>query len=143
MYLLETSALLRATVLLNEPLGAAAEKVIKSSSRKIYISLVSLWEIAVLEKSGKIILTGTPESYFKSALKDLNCKPLPLAIAHINEYQKLNILTYSSPGIDGKQKNHTDPFDRMLIAQAIKEKATIISKDEVFPLYKGVNTIWY
>ncbi len=142
MYLLETSALLRATVVINEPLGAAAKKAIESPNRKIYISLVSLWEIAVLEKAGRVKLTATPEAFFKAALKELNCKPLPLKLTHINEYQKLPLLTYTKPGFINKTKQHTDPFDRMLIAQAIKEKANIISKDEVFPLYKGVKTIW-
>lgn len=140
MYLLETSALLRATGIITEPVGKNAAAII--ASNHVYISMVSLWEIAVLEKAGKLEVNLTPQAYLKQALKDLGGRVLHFKIAHINQYKNLPLLSYETGVLFRKVKTHTDPFDRMLIAQAIEEKCAILTKDEVFPLYSQVKTVW-
>ena len=57
------------------------------------------------------------------------CELLPLELEHLQELLHLDF-------------HHRDPFDRLLIAQAAKEKMTMISKDENFGKYKAIELCW-
>ena len=92
-----------------------------------FVSVESLREIVILWFQKKIeIRLDTAISY----LQRFQITILPIDAGHVKELEKLPILT-----INGDR--HLDPFDRMLIAQSITEKYTIISSDRKFPFYRN------
>ncbi|MCL1933424.1 MAG: type II toxin-antitoxin system VapC family toxin [Candidatus Azobacteroides sp.] len=93
-----------------------------------YASVESLREIVILQSLKKISFALT----INKIITDLQKRQigiLPVEAVHIKELEKLPILN-----INGKK--HEDPFDRLLISQAIAGKYTIISSDSKFPYYK-------
>ncbi|MGM9782175.1 MAG: type II toxin-antitoxin system VapC family toxin [Paludibacteraceae bacterium] len=96
-----------------------------------YVSVVSLQEFVMLVKNNKI-KTKKTLTELVSDLRKYNINILDLKPEHVQCYE-----TLSSPLFHGKK--HDDPFDRILIAQSISERMTIISADTRFPLYKDKN----
>ncbi len=94
----------------------------------LYISVVSLWEIAIKYSLGKLSLPKPFEEVFPYELIKNDIEILPIDIHHI--YQ-LNYLKFY----------HRDPFDRLMIAQAMVENLPIISKDAFFSNY-DVQCLW-
>lgn len=92
------------------------------------VSVVSLQEIVLLKRSRKIETTW-PLNKIIALLENYNIAILDLTPQHIRAYE-----TLSTPTINGKQ--HDDPFDRLLIAQSMAEKITLISADQKFPFYQ-------
>lgn len=86
---------------------------------KAYISVASIWEIIL--KRNKTPLK-VPRDIIKS-IKRINFSILPIEAVHVMEVEKL-------PNV------HTDPFDRILIAQAREEKLIILTSDPKFKKYK-------
>jgi PIN domain nuclease of toxin-antitoxin system len=91
------------------------------------LSIVSLWEIAIKINLNKLTL-GVAFEEFQDYLIINNFEILNLEFSHL---KKISILSH----------HHKDPFDRLLIAQAISENLTIISADRHFDAYP-VNVIW-
>ena len=93
-----------------------------------YVSVESLREIVILQSIKKISFTLTVDKII-SDLQKRQISILSVEPAHIRELEKLPIIS-----INGKK--HEDPFDRLLISQAIAGKYTVISSDSKFPFYK-------
>lgn len=86
-----------------------------------YVSLVSLWEIQIKNQLGKLELSQSLADIYNSQSKN-GISFLPVIPAHILNLNNLPL-------------HHKDPFDRMLISQALVEGLTLISVDEKFNLY--------
>jgi PIN domain nuclease of toxin-antitoxin system len=93
-----------------------------------YFSLVSLWEIAVKMKIGKLNTVGSSVTYIRDEMAEYGMELLPIRYEHILELERLPL-------------HHSEPFDRLLIAQAVAESLPILTHDEKFPLYP-VKLIW-
>ena len=91
-----------------------------------YVSVESFREIVMLRHLKKISISLERAI---SYLQQFQMTLMPIGLNHVKELEKLPELTF-----DGEK--HNDPFDRMLIAQAIAEKFTLISADGKFPFYK-------
>ena len=117
-YLLDTHALLWA---LSEPdsLSTAARKAIADPSNLIVVSSALLWECAIKASIGKLDL---PDDFF-DAIPEAGYEVMPIRIAHLNIYRTLPLY-------------HRDPFDRMLVAQAMAEGLTLISRDAEIARYQ-------
>jgi PIN domain nuclease of toxin-antitoxin system len=117
-YLLDTSIAL---------LGLAAPERISPTIRQsvgtgpIYLSVISYWEVALKSGKGKLDV-GDPRVWWPEALDKLAATPLPLRPEHISEICQLDPI-------------HSDPFDRVLIAQAIVEKMALVTTDGVITKY--------
>ena len=124
MHIIDTHILLW---LLSEPekLTATAKKILQED--ELYISMASLWEIAIKQSNGKLDLPFSPEELYAICLeRDIQVKQiLP---SHLNQLKNL-------------PKIHNDPFDRLIICQSIAENIPILTHDEKIPLYP-VKTIW-
>ena len=119
-YLLDTQTLIWA--LENNPrLSAKATKLITDGDNSLWVSIASVWEMAIKSSIKKLELTQTLEDIIKR-LPEMEISLLPIQPDHILVVEKLPLL-------------HRDPFDRIIIAQAIVEKLEIISSDEQFSLY--------
>ena len=93
-----------------------------------YASVESLREIVILQSLHKITFSSKLNQIVTD-IKEHQIIILPVELTHIKTLEQLPV-----PEIYGEE--HQDPFDRMLIAQAIAEKFTMISADGKFPLYK-------
>lgn len=125
--LLDTHALI--WWLFDDPkLPATAREAIRDPNHQILVSPVSAWEIATKHRLGKLPEAGDLPERFDHYVAAARFRELPVSIAHALAAGRL-------PG------PHKDPFDRMLIAQALSEQIEIVSGDRVFPDY-GARVIW-
>ncbi|GAB3321295.1 type II toxin-antitoxin system VapC family toxin [Larkinella ripae] len=119
-YLLDTHVLL--WLLEKESLiPAKTLSDLQKPGNQLLVSIVSIWEIGIKQSLGKISLTRSLQDVVNE-LPGLAIDLMPILPSHIIELTKLPF-------------HHHDPFDRLLIAQAIVEDATVVSKDAYFPLY--------
>ncbi len=130
-YLLDTHAFLWC---LSEPekLGKAASFVLSDMDSIVYVSSVTFWEIALKASLGRLSLVNcTPEDLPKIADR-MGFIKLPLEAEEAAAFHRL------------PRQAHKDPFDRMLIWQAINRKMPLISKDSAFDVYRtlGLETVW-
>ena len=120
MYILDTHTLLW-YLRDSEELSDTARNTINDSDY-VCVSAASLWEIAIKHSIGKLDLEFTI-----SQIEDL-CSDKDIYILHLDELKKL-------------PNHHNDPFDRLIICQAIAENTTIITRDTIIPKYP-VKTLW-
>jgi PIN domain nuclease of toxin-antitoxin system len=92
-------------------LSAAARQALQESNDR-FVSIASMWEIAIKMSLGKLSL---PDS-LAAALNTIAAVALPITPTHIDRVQRLPL-------------HHRDPFDRMLVAQALEEGLTIVTRD--------------
>ena len=125
MYIIDTHALLwylRNSLELSE----CAFNIINSEST-IYVSVASLWEIAIKNSIGKLKLEQSITQIENLCIeKDITI--LPIKSKHLDLLKNL-------------EKKHNDPFDRLIICQAKSENLCIITRDTIIPLY-DIETIW-
>lgn len=104
-------------------LSAAARKLLDNPRNELLFSAASLWEIAIKSSLGR---------------KDFHAEPRLLRRGLLdNGYIELPILGEHVLAIDGLPSIHKDPFDRILVAQALSEGITLITTDEVIAKYPG------
>ena len=96
-------------------------KLICNLETKCFVSIASIWEIAIKFSLGKLDLNGGFDQISK-IMKRYEIELLPITFEHL---QKLLTLPF----------HHRDPFDRIIISQGLTEKYTIATKDENFPKY--------
>jgi PIN domain nuclease of toxin-antitoxin system len=115
-----------------EKLSARARKEIRSAENRISLSTVSLWEISLKFALGKLELKNcTPENMAEVATE--------MQIEIVAPTAQESASFYRLPKATNK-----DPFDRMIIWQAIQGSLILVSKDAAFPEYEafGLKTIW-
>jgi PIN domain nuclease of toxin-antitoxin system len=112
----------------NPSLSATAQAAIDDPTNDVFVSAASAWEIATKHRIGKLPDAAALAADVEAAIADQGFAALPITIRHAQ-------LAGSLPG------PHRDPFDRMLIAQAILESATLLSNETVFDAH-GVNRLW-
>ncbi|EKR25675.1 twitching motility protein PilT [Leptospira interrogans serovar Ricardi] len=113
-------------------LSKKAKATIENSENKIYVSSVSLWEISLKFRLGKLSLSGMKPSQIPEILSKSNIETINLESADASTYDQLKVI------------HHRDPFDRMLIWQCIFRKFILISKDSKMKKYRshGLKTLW-
>ena len=102
--------------------------ILESGEEDLYFSAVSSWEIAIKTRLGKYTLPEPPGRYVPRRLGEQGIVSLPLA-------QRQALRVFDLPF------HHRDPFDRLLIAQAMEEKMAILTADRVFEKYE-VEVLW-
>lgn len=125
-YLLDTHTLL--WFLQDDPqLPKKISSRIRNIENDCFVSIASLWEIAIKIKLGKLSIKF-PFERFAVYLADNDLEVLAISFDHISQVLNLDML-------------HRDPFDRIIIAQGITEDLTILTRDEHFAKY-AVKTTW-
>ena len=124
MYLLDTHAIIWYVTGSNE-LSLLVRNLMET--KRCFFSFVSLWEIAIKQAKGTLD--------FKITISQLK------TVLENEEFIYLHPTEYDAEGIKNLPDIHRDPFDRLLIAQAIENNLTIITRDLKIPLYE-VKTIW-
>jgi PIN domain nuclease of toxin-antitoxin system len=105
-----------------------AIEMLRSDSSELVFSLVSLWEIAIKIKLGKLNTIGSSVAYIRDEMNAYGMELLPIRYEHILQLETL-------------PAHHGDPFDRLLVAQAIAESLPILTHDRKLALYP-VKLIW-
>jgi len=109
-------------------LSKKAHHIIDNPENQCLLSLASIWEMAIkLRKGGDLGLNGSLQDFIER-VEEFDFEFLAISKSHIYKTQKLELF-------------HNDPFDRLIIAQAIFENLHIISSDEVFDKYP-VTRLW-
>ena len=103
-------------------LPAGWRDTIRQPQHEIFLSVVSLWETIIKYQLGKLPLPEPPETYLPIQRERHKIADLPLDEASVQQLATL-------PPI------HRDPFDRMLVCQAVEHKLTLITVDDVFRGY--------
>ncbi|MDE0374895.1 MAG: type II toxin-antitoxin system VapC family toxin [bacterium] len=100
-----------------DELSPDAQHAIADPGNRVWISAVSIWEIAVKQSLGKLELGGDLDAVIEEDFLQL-----PVTFAHARQVARLPL-------------HHRDPFDRMLIAQARSEEFTLVTRDRQLAQY--------
>lgn len=109
-------------------LPAKARAALADRENECLFSLVSAWELAIKAGLGKLKLAIPVQRYVIEHVAANGFRMLDIRMAHIGRVESL-------------AAHHGDPFDRLLIAQALEEKLPVVTADPVFRDY-GVKRIW-
>ena len=107
-------------------LSRTARTVMREPANQRELSVVSLAEVAMKNAAGRLNLSREDAL---EALRRLQVSLVPYAEAHVLQLMTLPV-------------HHRDPFDRMLIAQALAEDVRVMTCDKEFRKYKGLEVIW-
>lgn len=108
-------------------LSPKAADVLEDPSQSLYFSIASLWEISIKMGLGKLTLDNSFHE-LKALLSRLSIEILPITFADTETYLNLPL-------------HHRDPFDRILIAQAMNRSLSLVTADSAFNAY-SVGRTW-
>ena len=111
----------------DDQLNVSLKNLIVDTSNECFVSIASIWEIAIKTSLNKLELRGSFDR-IAEFMSENDVALLPITFGHIQRLLHLDF-------------HHRDPFDRIIIAQALSENLTLATKDPVFNKYE-VNTIW-
>jgi PIN domain nuclease of toxin-antitoxin system len=109
-------------------LSDAARRAIGDANNECFLSMASCWEMAIKSSLGKLRLARPVERFVTEQLAANGFSLLGIEMRHTAKVEKLPF-------------HHRDPFDRLLIAQALTEKLCVLSVDSAFANY-GVKLLW-
>lgn len=109
-------------------LSSAALAAISDEGNEIFVSAASVWEMATKHRIGKLPGLGPIAADLEAAIAVQGFKPLSISLRH-------GQVAGALPG------PHRDPFDRMLIAQAMLDDLVLVSNEAPFDVY-GVRRLW-
>ena len=109
-------------------IAKAGLEILSSGTADIYLSAASSWEIAIKAKLGKFELPEAPGPYVRTRMAMQGIHSLPVTQDHALSVHDLPL-------------HHADPFDRLIIAQALTEDMVILTGDRAFRKY-SVDLVW-
>jgi PIN domain nuclease of toxin-antitoxin system len=105
-----------------EMLSITARVACEDPGNSLYLSLASIWEIQIKQQLGKLRLDSPWQQMISTQRQENNLVLLSIELPHIETLENL-------------PSAHRDPFDRLIIAQALHEEMTVISADSIFNHY--------
>jgi PIN domain nuclease of toxin-antitoxin system len=102
--------------------------ILENGRAEIYFSAATAWEVSIKARLGKLHLPGPPAQCIPAFMAKQGLRPLPVSHLHA-------VKVYDLP------LHHQDPFDRLIIAQAITEEMTVLTADRAFRKYP-VDVVW-
>ena len=109
-------------------LPPAAVVTLQNPANQLMVSAATVWEVAIKTAIGKLSLSAPYRQWMTKALTDLGAAIVPVDVEYADRQAGLPF-------------HHRDPFDRLLVAQALVESVPLVSGDAQFDLY-GVMRIW-
>lgn len=109
-------------------LSLAARRLMEDVRYDLLLSVASIWEIAIKAGTGRLPLPLPIRSFIPQQVAENEITVLPVAMEHALEAAYLPL-------------HHRDPFDRMLVVQALAEQVPILSADPALDRY-GVQRVW-
>lgn len=108
-------------------LSRKAATTLEHDASELYISVASVWEMAIKASVGRLELPDSVDNYVAAKLDE--------------GYRLLPIERADASGVERLPWHHRDPFDRVLVSQALSRELPIVTRDRVFKKYR-VRTIW-
>jgi PIN domain nuclease of toxin-antitoxin system len=112
----------------SERLSINARDRIADLDNQLFLSSASLWEIAIKVSIGKLELLQPYNQLIPQQLEENDINILPIELSHLTTVVELPFY-------------HRDPFDRLIIAQALTEDLPVVSPDSLFSQY-AIKLIW-
>jgi PIN domain nuclease of toxin-antitoxin system len=109
-------------------LSSAARDIFLRPENEVALSVASVWEILVKTASGKFQLPQPAGPFLRAELRKNSVTVLPILLQHVLRVEQLPL-------------HHRNPFDRIIVAQAIEEKIPLVSADAKFSAYP-VELLW-
>lgn len=109
-------------------LSKKAKKAFLDQENDLFLSLASIWEMAIKSSLGKLELKQPLEKFIPMQLQENSIFQLDISFRHV-------------VGVTALPFHHRDPFDRLIISQAIHEKLPVLSSDEAFDAY-NIQRLW-
>lgn len=109
-------------------LSVMAKTLIEDPENAIYLSVASVWEMAIKVSLGKLNLPAPFTDFVAEQLSENSLRLLEIQVEHVGAVATLPF-------------HHRDPFDRLIIVQSLSEHIPIIGKDQIFDGY-GVQRHW-
>jgi PIN domain nuclease of toxin-antitoxin system len=130
-YLLDTYVFLW-SISKPKELSKKAASIIKNQDNEIYVSAITLWEIAIKTRIGKLEIEGISVDELLDVIEKMDYQLISLTPEDSIQYADL------------AENTHKDPFDRMLIQQSISRNMIMISKDSAFSKFiqYGLKIVW-
>jgi len=111
-------------------LGEDARRAIGDRHNEVFASVVCAWEIVVKKKLNRLAVPDDVPKFIRGEIAWYGFSLLPLTLEHALRVHDLR-----------DHPAHKDPFDRLLVAQALAEDMTLVSKDLILDTY-GVERVW-
>lgn len=125
--LLDTHAII--WFILDDPqLPKKTKNLIKDTDNRVCVSIASYWELSIKFTLGRLEFTDTLEEILDIITRS------DLELLQISPKHLLRVATL--------QHHHRDPFDRLIIGQALEENMSLVSKDRQFKEYEGLGILW-
>ena len=109
-------------------LSQAARNAFSSPQNEVLLSVASIWEIVVKATRGKLPFPQPAAPYLREQTRQTRIEVLPILVSHVFRLESLPM-------------RHRDPFDRILVAQALEERIPLVTRDRILDAY-GVKTLW-
>jgi PIN domain nuclease of toxin-antitoxin system len=109
-------------------LSTAAQIALADPAHELFLSAASVWELAIKTSNRKLVLTGPLDQFVGKWTATYQLTPVPIETAH-------------ALAVAGLPDHHRDPFDRILVAQALVEGMTLVSGDAKIASY-SVLVLW-
>jgi len=109
-------------------LSETARQAISNADNECFISVASCWEMAIKSSLGKLSLSKPVDRFVLEQITE-------------NGFLMLNIELRHAAKVESLPFHHRDPFDRLLIGQAISDKLTLVTADRMFSHYE-IPLIW-
>ncbi len=109
-------------------LSPVARNAFRSSQNEVLLSVASIWEIVVKATRGKLPFPKPAAPYLREQIRQTRVEVLPIMLSHVFRLESLPM-------------RHRDPFDRILVAQALGERIPLLSRDRMLGGY-GVEILW-
>jgi PIN domain nuclease of toxin-antitoxin system len=111
-----------------EKINDACREILENGQEEVYFSAATAWELSIKARLGKLHLPGPPGQCIPAFMAKQGLRPLPVSHLHA-------VKVYDLP------LHHDDPFDRLIIAQAVMEGMTVLTSDKAFRKYP-VDVLW-
>lgn len=109
-------------------LSPTAKRLLEDPSNRMLVSLACGWEVAIKAGLGKLKLGEPCATYLPNAMTASGFEWFPISVDHVVAVETL-------------PHHHRDPFDRLMIAQAMVEGIPVVSADVAFDPY-GITRLW-
>jgi PIN domain nuclease of toxin-antitoxin system len=109
-------------------LSPSAAAALQDPANELLVSAATVWEIAIKLSLGKLQLTLPYRQWMNQAIADLDLTLIPITVEYVDVQVTLPY-------------HHRDPFDRLLVAQALSENCPIVSVDSLLDPY-GITRLW-
>ncbi len=108
-------------------LSRAARQALETADNQLMLSAASVWEMAIKAGLGRLTLPASVEEYIAEKVE--------------NGFGVLSVEWTHAAAVEKLPPHHSDPFDRLLAAQALAENLPLVSGDPAFGAY-GVTVVW-